>query len=391
MRGVTRFEVGPQRPALDGVRQDHGRLADMLDGGLEGRVDLAVVMPAAGQVADLVVGQVLDHGPQPRVAAEEVLPGVSARLDRVGLELPVRRGVHLVDQDPVGVLGQQRVPVPAPDHLDHVPARAAERRLELLDDLAVAADRPVEALQVAVDHEGQVVELLAGGQPDRAEHLGLVGLAVAEERPDVRPAGVPQLAGQQVAVEPRLVDGVDRAEAHGDGGELPEVRHQPGMRVGREAAAVPAVGELLAEPVQLVLGQAALEERPGVDARGGVALDEDLVTGLAVVLAVEEVVEPDLVQAGRRGIGGDMPADAHSGPVGPGYHHRGVPPDVGADPPLDVLVAREPGLPLGRDGVDEVGAAQAGHAHLLLPGPLQQAQHDVPGPGPAAGPDHVVE
>ena len=45
-----------------------------------------------------------------------------------------------------------------------VPARAAERRFELLDDLAVAADRTVEALQVAVDDEDQVVELFARGQ-----------------------------------------------------------------------------------------------------------------------------------------------------------------------------------------------------------------------------------
>ena len=55
--------------------------------------------------------------------------------------------------------------------------------LELLDDLAVAADRAVEALQVAVDDEDQVVELLARGQRERAERLGLVALAVAEEAP----------------------------------------------------------------------------------------------------------------------------------------------------------------------------------------------------------------
>ena len=59
----------------------------MLGGRLESGVDLAVVVPAPGQVAYLVVGQVLGHGPQPRVAAEEVLPGVGARLDRVLLEL----------------------------------------------------------------------------------------------------------------------------------------------------------------------------------------------------------------------------------------------------------------------------------------------------------------
>ena len=49
---------------------------------------------------------------------------------------------------------------------------------------------------------------------------------------------------------------------------------------------------------ELVLAQAALEEGPGVDAGGGVALEVHLVAGLPVGLAAEEVVEADLVQAG---------------------------------------------------------------------------------------------
>ena len=161
------------------------------------------------------------------------------------------------------------------------------------------------------------------------------------------------------------------------------------MRVRRQAAAW--VREFLAESVELVLGEPSLEERPRVDAGRGVALDEDLVAGLAVVLAAEEVVEADLVQAGRRGVGGDVPADAEARPVGAGHHDRRVPPDVGADPALGVLIAGEPGLALGRDRVDVVGAAQAGHADLLLPGALEQPEHHVPGPGPAAGAHHVVE
>jgi hypothetical protein len=70
------------------------------------------------------------------------------------------------------------------------------------------------------------------------------------------------------------------------------------------------VRELLAEAVELVLGESALEERPGVDAGGGMALEEDLVAGLAVLLAAKEVVEADLVERGRRRVGGDVAADA---------------------------------------------------------------------------------
>ena len=54
---VAGLEVGAERPALDRVGQDHGRLADVLGRRLERGVDLAVVVPAAGQVADLVVGR----------------------------------------------------------------------------------------------------------------------------------------------------------------------------------------------------------------------------------------------------------------------------------------------------------------------------------------------
>ena len=81
--------------------------------------------------------------------------------------------------------GKQRLPVGAPHHLDHVPARAAEGSLQFVDDLAVAAHRAIQALQIAVDHEDQVVELLARGQGElRAHGFRLVGFAVADERPN---------------------------------------------------------------------------------------------------------------------------------------------------------------------------------------------------------------
>ena len=146
--------------------------------------------------------------------------------------------------------------------------------LELLDDLAVAAHRAVEALQVAVDDEDQVVELLAGGERDGAERLGLVALAVAEEAPHPGLAGVVDLAVVEVAVEAGVVERGDRAEAHADRRELPEVGHQPRVRVARQAAA--AAADLLAEVVEVVGGEAALHERPGVDAGGGVALEVDV-------------------------------------------------------------------------------------------------------------------
>ena len=106
--------------------------------------------------------------------------------DDVLLILAVDDLAHPLDEQAGFVLVQQRIPVVAPDDLDHVPAGAAEDAFQFLDDLAVAAHRAVEPLQVAVDDEDQVVELLARGQRDRAERFRLVAFAVAEERPHVR-------------------------------------------------------------------------------------------------------------------------------------------------------------------------------------------------------------
>ncbi len=309
-----------------------------------------------------------------RVRAEEVVADVGARGHRVLLELAVDGGVHLLDEHAVHVAGQQVVPLAAPDHLDHVPARAAEVTFQLLDDLAVTSDRAVQALQVAVDDEREVVEAVAGRERDPAHRLGLVHLAVAEVGPHALGGRVPDAAVVQVAVEPGLVDGRERAEAHRDRRELPEVRHQPGVRVRAEALAA----RLAPVVVEVGLGQAPLEEGTGVDARRGVALEEDLVAASRVVLAAEEVVEAHLVQGRRRGVGRHVPADAREAHVRAQDHRNGVPADQPADAALQLLVAREPGLLLRADRVDVAGLREGRHADLELPGPLEQLEHEEP-------------
>ena len=106
----------------------------------------------------------------------------------LGLEvliLAVDALVHALDQQTAGVAGKQSVPVRAPEALDDVPAGAAERAFQFLNDPAVAAHRTIQPLQIAVHDEDQVVELLARSQRQRAERFGLIRLAVAQERPDL--------------------------------------------------------------------------------------------------------------------------------------------------------------------------------------------------------------
>ena len=77
--------------------------------------------------------------------------------------------------------------------------------------------------------------------------------------------------------------------------------------------------------------------------------------------------------------------------VGPHHHDGGVPADVGPDAPLDVLVAGEPRLLVGRDGVDVRGRDRGREADLALPGPLEQLHQQEAGAGLPVGLDDGVE
>ena len=172
--------------------------------------------------------------------------------------------------------------------------------------------------------------------------------------------GVLHPAGMEVLVELCLVDRVHRPDAHRDRGELPEVRHQPRVGVGRERErlAVDDVRLLLAEAVEALCGDAALEVGAGIHAGGGVALEEDLVAAAGVVLATEEVVHAHLVQRRRRRVRRDVAPHTDARALGPVNDHRRVPPQVGAEAALDVLVAGEPRLLFRADRVDVVRRRQ---------------------------------
>ncbi len=190
--------------------------------------------------------------------------------------------------------------------------------------------------------------------------------------------GVLDAPVMQVVVESGLVDRVHRAKAHRHRGELPEVRHQPRVRVGRQPAAGVAV--LLAEAVKLLCAESSFEECARVDARRGVALDEDLVAAAGMGLAAEEMVETDLVKRRRRRVGRNMASHTDSRALSAVHHDRGVPSDPRPVAPLDVLVAGKPRLEFGRDGVHIVGRCQRGDGHPLFAGAFQQPQHQIAGP-----------
>ena len=164
VRFVARLPRLAGAVTFHGHGQHHARALELLRGAGVGRVNLVGIVAAAVEVHDLFVGQVFDQFQRLGVLAEEVLAGVRAAVEFVVLQLAVADLIHALLQHARLVALQQRIPLATPDHLDHIPAGAAEHPLQFLDDLAVTAHRAVEALQVAVDHEDQVAQLLATGQ-----------------------------------------------------------------------------------------------------------------------------------------------------------------------------------------------------------------------------------
>ena len=121
------------------------------------------------------------------------------------------------------------------------------------------------------------------------------------------------------------------------------------------------------------------------------ALDVHGVAGLAVGLAAEEVVEPDVVERRRGRECRQVAADAVGVLVGLHDHDGRVPSDVRADAPLELFVAREPGFLFRRDRVDVGGGHRGGVADLQLACTLEQLGHEVAGAGLAVGVDDGVE
>jgi hypothetical protein len=121
------------------------------------------------------------------------------------------------------------------------------------------------------------------------------------------------------------------------------------------------------------------------------ALDEDMVAATGMILAAEEVVEADLVQAGRTLIGRDVAADLKTLAVGLADHDRRIPPDESPNPTLDVLVAWEPRLGFRRNRVDVITAPQSWQTHLARPRSLKQLEHDEPDAIPSFVIEQAVE
>ena len=98
VRRVTTGEVATQRIAFNSVSQDNGRLTGVLGCSLVCGVHLSVVVTAALQGPDLIVGPVLNHCLGPRIAAKEVLTNVRTIICTEGLVVTIQSFVHQVNK-----------------------------------------------------------------------------------------------------------------------------------------------------------------------------------------------------------------------------------------------------------------------------------------------------
>ncbi len=355
MRDVLRFARLAHAVTLDGFGENHRRLLLVFHRRCVSGVNFVRIVAAAIQAPDIIVGHAGDHFQELGIFAEEIFANVGAVLGAVGLILAVHAFIHELLQKPLGVPGQQRVPVRTPYQLDYVPAGAAEIRFQFLDDFAVAAHRAVEALQIAVHHENQVIELLARGDADGAHGFRLVHFAIADKAPDFASFGGGNAAIMQVFHEARLIDRHQRAKSHRYGGKLPEVGHQPWMGIGGQALAA----HFLAEMVELFLGEPSQHEGAGINARRRVALHVDQVAAVFFRRRVPEVIVADVIQCGGGSEGRDMAADVGV-LVGAQHHGQRVPTRIGTDAVLDCVIARRVFFLRRRNGVDVGGVGAEG-------------------------------
>ena len=312
-----------------------------------GRMQLAHIVAAAAQAVDVGIRQIGDQRGQLRRLREKALAVVGAIVRRQGLELAVDGVRERAQQFARGIPSEQKVPIGTPQHLDHMPAGAGEQGFEFIDDAAVAAHRPVEPLQIAVDDEAQMVEAFARGQRQRADRFRLVHLAVAEEAPDPPLAALAQAAVMQIAQKPRLVDRVDRPQPHRAGRKLPEIGHQPRMRVRAQTVAT----DFASIVIELLLAQMTFEKGTRIHARRRMRLEEHQIAAAGLRRPFEEVLKADFEQIRRRRVGGDMAALLKAVAIGAHHHHQRVPADRRGQLCLQSLIPRIVRLPRQRDRV----------------------------------------
>ena len=145
-----------------------------------------------------------------------------------------------------------------------------------------------------------------------------------------------------------MIDGLDWAQSHGDGGEFPKVGHEPGMRIGTQAT---GGLQFAAKVLQFLFGNAAFEICAGIDSGGGMTLKVDNVAVAAFSLCTKKMIEGDFVERGGGGEGRNVSANAFLHFVGAHHHGQSIPADEALDAAFHLLAAGKRRLLPGRNRI----------------------------------------
>ena len=157
----------------------------------------------------------------------------------------------------------------------------------------------------------------------------------------------------EVAHEARVINRTDGANAHGAGGELPKIRHQPRVRVARQTACTRAwPRNFLSVMRQVVGGQSTFQISTRIHTRCAVRLKKHQVATLCGIACFEEMVEAHFKQISSAGITRDVPTQFAIRFVGAHHHGQCVPSHQRTQAFFNRQVARESGLQMRRNGVD---------------------------------------
>ena len=262
---------------------------------LVGVVDLLRIVAAAAQTMQLVVAHVCDQSPAARDTCRRIPGGCIRRpWPCSSAYSPSTTSSIRFSSRPVlsrANSWSQSEPQTTLITFQPAPRKAASSSLMILP---LPRTGPSSRCRLQLTTKIRLSSFSRGSQRQRAHGLGLVGFAVADERPHFARSFGNDAAILQVAHEARLVDRVQRAESHRDRREAPEVGHQPGMRIRRQARAS-------SRSSWRKFFTCASLRRPSRKARAvnagrGVSLEVNEVAGLIAVAGVEEMIEADFEQ-----------------------------------------------------------------------------------------------
>ena len=168
MSNVATFARFTESVPFDCLGKNDGRGAFVVHRCFVRRINFFRIVPASVELFELIVRQMLNHLLQLR-RVEEVLADVRSSFNRILLVLTVDDFAHSANKNSVLISLKKLLPESAPDDFDDVPAGASESSFEFLNDLAVASNRTIETLQIAVHNEGQVVEVFSRSQSQCTE------------------------------------------------------------------------------------------------------------------------------------------------------------------------------------------------------------------------------